>query len=125
MRTLNIIVVDDEEAIGGVVASVLRREGHEVEAFSDSRMVLALVGANPEAFDLVITDHEMPGLPGYTMVQELRAKGFHKHVIVLSGAVHLNLERVYQDLNVDFIIKKPFRLENIREAVSVLAKMEA
>ena len=51
MRTLNIIVVDDEEAIGRVVASVLRREGHEVEAFSDSRMVLALVGANPEAFD--------------------------------------------------------------------------
>src|SRR6267154_1568022 len=57
-----IIVVDDEEGVTSALRRSLRREGYEISVSNDPKE--ALVRLKSESFDLVISDHLMPGMTG-------------------------------------------------------------
>src|SRR5882672_6562303 len=59
------LVVDDDPTVLELTTEVLRSVlGSEVVACGDSRRALEVFFAEPEAFELVITDFNMPGLDG-------------------------------------------------------------
>ena len=57
-----ILVVDDEEGVTSALRRSLRREGYEISTSNDPKE--ALVRLKSETFDLVISDHLMPGMTG-------------------------------------------------------------
>jgi PAS domain S-box-containing protein len=66
-----ILVVDDEPAVAKMVTMMLERLRYQVTGLSSSIEALAVFKANPDQFDLVITDLTMPNLPGQKLAAEL------------------------------------------------------
>lgn len=68
-----ILVVDDDEDIRGLVQARLRAAGHLVVAASSGPEALAVVGERG-APDLAVLDVSMPGMTGFDLLGELRAR---------------------------------------------------
>ncbi len=106
-----IVVVDDESDIVELFSEALKSEGYDVIAFTDPRMALEHIEANPEKCSLLITDYRMNGLNGYELgikVKELNAK---IKVILVSAYDNiednkLNFELLNKPLQIQTLIKK-------------------
>lgn len=81
----SILVVDDDPAILQSLVFVLEDEGFAVRSASNGRAALAL--HEQERADLILSDVMMPLLDGVGVVAELRGRGDHTPVILMS-AVH-------------------------------------
>jgi DNA-binding response OmpR family regulator len=66
----HVLVVDDEQSLAKVVASYLRRDGHEVSCAFDGPGALAAARREPP--DLVVLDLNLPGLDGVEVCRALR-----------------------------------------------------
>ena len=65
-----ILLVEDDGAIRRINAQVLVRSGYQVAAAQDGAAGWEALHAND--FDLLITDHSMPGLSGLELVKKVR-----------------------------------------------------
>ena len=59
-----VLYVDDEEALAGLAVRVLERAGYAAESYTAPGEALAAFSADPGAYALVMTDHNMPGMSG-------------------------------------------------------------
>src|SRR5262245_4151533 len=71
-RDQTILVVDDSQAWLRLGGEILTGWGYQVQTCEDPRDALSLLKQNPEQFDLVITDLQMPCLDGIELAAELR-----------------------------------------------------
>ena len=70
---------------------------------------------------MLIADNTMPGLTGSELIQKLRAVNFSGKIMVLSGHLTPELERIYRALGVEEIVRKPYDLSSIRMALERIA----
>lgn len=83
---MRICVIDDHRVNLEVLQSVLAAvPSWRVEGFLDP--FLALVRCESIEFDLVLVDHEMPGLNGVELIRRLRASSRYAHVPVVMVTV--------------------------------------
>jgi signal transduction histidine kinase len=80
-----ILLVDDEPSFTGVLARVLRRDGHTVEIAANGRQALAKL--EERAYDLILSDWRMPELDGPSLYRTLAQRYPHlsHRMIVLTG----------------------------------------
>ncbi len=121
-EALRILAVEDEKAVAQILAVVLGGPMAKVTRASDGWEALIKVGATPQPFDVIITDHRMPRMGGLEFVRSLRTRNFGGKILVLSA--HLSDEdiRAYEELGVDMMMSKPFDFAEIQNAVAVLTK---
>ncbi len=67
----NVLFVDDEASLVEIGREMLEMLGYTVTGVQSSKEALALFTADPGTFDLVITDHTMPGMTGYDLAREM------------------------------------------------------
>lgn len=72
LRSLRLIIADDERDTVLTLMMILRHEGHSVKGVHSGEEVLA--AAAEEKPDAIILDIQMPGMSGYTIAQELRRR---------------------------------------------------
>jgi signal transduction histidine kinase/ActR/RegA family two-component response regulator len=82
-----VICIDDDPVVGMVVLALLERAGCLVQYYSDPDEALHAIRAQPEAVDLVVTDHSMPGMSGLEVAAELARIRPRLPVILLSGYI--------------------------------------
>jgi PAS domain S-box-containing protein len=80
-----ILVVDDEIPVLNMMQQQLRKMGYRVITRADSLEAMNTLRADPGHFDLVITDHTMPGLQGADLAEELGALRPGLPVILMTG----------------------------------------
>ncbi|MBK9572311.1 MAG: response regulator [Rhodoferax sp.] len=66
-----ILIADDDATILHVVSTLLRFEGYEVETAADGQAALQQVLQRPP--ELLISDIQMPGLDGLSLLRAIRA----------------------------------------------------
>jgi DNA-binding NtrC family response regulator len=66
-----VLVVDDEVSLVYFMRELLQRRGFDVSVATDSHEAWDLFSANPDQFDLVITDQTMPGLSGVQLAGKM------------------------------------------------------
>jgi predicted ATPase/signal transduction histidine kinase/CheY-like chemotaxis protein len=103
----SVLVVDDEEMVAEVTASMVNRLGYRVEKWTSSREALAAFKARPGAYDLLITDQIMPGLSGAELVQEIRQVRPDIPVILCTGFSSQMDERKAAEQGIDGFTYKP------------------
>jgi two-component system response regulator HydG len=81
--TGRILLVDDDPALGGYLARILRRGGFDVVHELDSES--ALVRVQAEQWDLLMTDVEMPGMSGLELLDRVHELVPGLPVAVLTG----------------------------------------
>jgi CheY-like chemotaxis protein len=118
---LHILLAEDERSVAFSISSALKPDGHKVEIVSDGEQALAKLTAEPGAFDLLITDNNMPRMTGIELVRRLRDTSFRGKILVLSA--HLSPENcaAYEALRVDGMISKPFDLYYLRAVINAMA----
>jgi signal transduction histidine kinase len=113
---LRILVVDDEPVTRDVVTRYLRFEGHEVTVAANGSDAWAeFVAGN---FDLLLTDHAMPGMSGLHLAAAAREARPDLSVILLTGFGHAGLRDGETPEFVDVVISKPVPQAALRKAVA-------
>jgi signal transduction histidine kinase/ActR/RegA family two-component response regulator len=81
----SILFVDDEEALVDVGKEMMEEFGYKVVTCTDATEALKVFRAEPEKFDLVITDKSMPHMSGFELAEELFRIRSDTSVILLTG----------------------------------------
>jgi two-component system chemotaxis response regulator CheY len=119
---LSILLDDDDENVRRLYALILRNYGHKVETAEDGAAALEAVRLRPGAFDLIITDHQMPHLDGIGLVRDLKSTPYRGALIVYSGALSGELVELYRELGVTESLRKPVSLSNLFDALAGIPK---
>lgn len=96
---------------------LLQSRGCACEAVAGGQEALQAIAADTRGFDLVLTDHQMPGLDGLALVQTLRAAGFPGRILVHSSTLDVTGRLAYERLRVDGIIEKPAPASTLLQAI--------
>jgi two-component system response regulator AtoC len=106
-----ILVVDDEERLGDVLAAALEDLGYRATAVTSAKA--ALLALEQSRFDLVLTDLRMPVMDGRGLLREVRSRWPDTPVIILTAfaAVRDAVELVKEGA-FDYIAK-PFEIEDV------------
>ena len=83
-RPLSILFVDDEQLLVMVGADMLESNGHQVTAAGSGAEALELLRSNGR-FDLLITDHAMPGMTGVELAAKAKEVVPEIRVVLASG----------------------------------------
>lgn len=108
-----ILVVDDEEILRSALNACLTHAGHEVVEVESGEE--ALVRLEVEHFDLVLTDHRMPGMTGQQLAATVKASRPSLPVILFTGYA----EEVDMSC-LDLVLSKPGDLPNLVGSVRAI-----
>ena len=95
---------------------MLAFDGHVVETASSGEDALAIF--EREKFDLVITDFAMPSMKGDELAAAIKARNPNQPVVMITAYAEMLQNSASPMKGVDFLISKPFLLENLREAIA-------
>jgi PAS domain S-box-containing protein len=116
-RGKRILFVDDEEVLAVMGQKTLERLGYKVEAQTSVTAALALVRADPQRFDLVITDMTMPEMTGMDLATRLQEIRTDLPIILTSGySANLTAERT-RALGISEMLMKPHTIHALAMAV--------
>jgi PAS domain S-box-containing protein len=112
-----VLVVDDEPPLANQLRTIFEIDGHEVQVCTSGEEALAAVRSRP--FDLVLTDLGMPEVTGWDVAREAKKVLPNVRVGLVTGwAEELRDPRELASRGVDFVISKPYRLDEIRTATA-------
>ena len=111
-----ILVVDDEPFVCDAVKMMLAFDRHAVETATNGKDALAKFEKGK--FDLVITDFEMPAMKGDELAAAIKARDPNQPVVMITAYAEMLQSSGNRLTGVDFVISKPFLLENLREAIA-------
>jgi CheY-like chemotaxis protein len=118
-----ILVVDDEPLVCDAVKMMLHFDGHFVETIGSASGALAML--EKSQFDLVITDFQMPDMKGDELAAAIKARDPKQPVVMITAYAEMLQASGNPLTGVDFIISKPFLLENLREAIAKVTPLPA
>jgi CheY-like chemotaxis protein len=112
-----VLVVDDDPAVVILLHRVLRDLdiGHDIITTSDSRDVLAQLGAR--RIPLVIADYSMPGMDGLQLTTAIKARDSNTRVALITAYATPALAQQASAHFVDYYLPKPFPLETFEQMV--------
>ncbi len=93
-----ILVVDDEPPLVAILERMLGHLGYRIESTTKSESALEKFRADPERFDLVVTDLAMPGIPGDKLARKIvEIRPAAKVIIWTAFSEGLNKETLLQN----------------------------
>src|SRR5215510_11754699 len=99
-----VLVVEDNEALRGLVVMLLEQKGHSVLVASNGLEGLMVYSSYRARLDLVLTDIDMPQMNGIQLTARIRARDPSKKILLMSGRP---LDRVEGPDNCP-LLSKPF-----------------
>ncbi|HLY63715.1 MAG TPA: HD domain-containing phosphohydrolase [Terriglobia bacterium] len=107
----NVLAVDDDPGINQLIGDKLRHEGFSCVSYSNPEEALA--ACETKAFDILITDLQMPGMSGLQLIEEARKKNPRSAYLVITGVddIHVGIDAMKRGAD-DYLVK-PFRLDSL------------
>lgn len=105
-----VIVVEDDQAISGLIALYLRRDGHEVDSFADGARALhawEAAGAGSRPYEIVVLDLMLPGLDGRGVARRIRGQS-SVPILMLTALDDMRDKLEGFSLGADDYLTKPF-----------------
>ncbi len=106
-----VLVVEDEPEMQFLLAENLEVEGCQVTTADTGERALSKVGEQP--FDLMLLDLMLPGMSGFAVCREVRARGLRLPIIVLTARSAESDRVVGLDLGADDYVTKPFGVQEL------------
>jgi len=112
-----ILFVEDEAAVRGIAARLLRQRGYEVIEAADGEEALELAEQHAGTIDMMISDVIMPGLDGPALLKKARPFLGDAPVLFISGYAESDFSDLLQDeVGVSFL-PKPLDIKTLAERV--------
>jgi len=120
-----ILWVDDEPTLVEACKRMVGSLGYDIAARTSSIEALEAFRANPDEFDLVITDMTMPSMTGVELARALMAIRPDIPIILCTGFSELVSENQAKALGIREFVMKPILRRNIAEAIRRALRKEA
>jgi DNA-binding response OmpR family regulator len=117
---LNILVVEDDAEMAGLLVQGLQEDAHQVDLARDGFTALAL--SNAGSFDLVLLDVMLPGLNGIEVAKQLRCRKADVAVLMLTARDALPDIVKGLDAGADDYMTKPFSFQELLARVRALGR---
>ncbi|HZY02857.1 MAG TPA: sigma-54 dependent transcriptional regulator [Anaeromyxobacteraceae bacterium] len=108
---MHVLIVDDDEALRGLLARELSRSGHRVAQAADAARCLALVQESEP--DAVLLDLLLPDRPGIEVLRQLRAERPAVEVVVLTAHGTIDTALAAMKLGAYDYLRKPCHLQEL------------
>jgi len=116
-RGETVMIVDDEPTLVALAEEMLAGLCYEPVGFESSRLALQAFAANPERFDIVLTDEAMPELVGTELAREIRLLRPDIPIILMSGHGGAPLEHRAATIGVQEVLHKPLQRIDLAESL--------
>ncbi len=114
-----ILVVDDEPAVNRLVSRYLTHLGYGVMVASSAEEALAAVRRRRPRIDLVLSDVVMPGMDGVALAALLLARCPGPSVILMTGQLPEEIERLNVNGQIVPVLRKPLNLDELQTLLQV------
>ena len=111
---MKVLVVDDEQLVRWFLDRALRKSGYEV--ITASNIAEAAERLRTDAIGLLFLDLRMPEGDGVQLIRQLDDPAKRPKIIVCSAFITQDLEEEFREKGI-CILRKPFKLEELNEAV--------
>lgn len=120
MRTIRILIIDDDKDICEYMQLLLSQSGYEVTAQTDARAALELL--KEEEFHVVILDIMMPELNGMELLERIRDFDSDIAIIIFTGYPSVDTAVTSMKYNVSDYIKKPFDVDEFNQTLEKILR---
>jgi signal transduction histidine kinase/ActR/RegA family two-component response regulator len=118
-QNYRVLWVDDDEIIVAMAKRRLAAFGYHVTVFTDCNAALAEFGQAPQAYDLVVSDLNMPQMTGVQFAEAIQARVADKPVIIVTATPDLvNTEK--SSALISKVISKPIAFSELNSAITSL-----
>lgn len=118
----HVLVIEDEPQMRSMLTDNLEFEGYRVTAVASGEEALQVVTSRH--FALLLVDVMLPGISGFDVCQQLRARGMHVPIVVLTARTHEQDRVRGLDLGADDYVSKPFSVRELLARVRALVRRD-
>lgn len=115
LRSLRILLVDDEPSFRDALAKWLEDDGHTVDTAIDGVEGFEKFCAG--TWDIILVDRAMPRMNGFELAFAIKERNPHVPVVMVSGLPGLPAGADGFLSPVDVCVRKPFRAEHLRDSM--------
>ena len=117
-----ILICDDDKDIVSALDIYLTSEGYATVKAYDGQECLRL--AEREPVDLILLDVMMPGLDGYTVARQVRARHLGTPILMLTARSGLEDRITGLNAGADYYLTKPFDTRELLACVNALLRRQ-
>ena len=120
---MRVLIVEDDRKLAGFIQSGLEREGYSVDVLSDGRD--AGDQARTIDYDAVVLDLMLPGVSGFQVMRDIRARKASLPILILTARDSLEERVAGLDAGADDYMAKPFALAELVARLRALLRRGA
>lgn len=118
-----VAIVDDDRSVTDSLKVLLESVGHQVETFDSAEAFLA--SYDPNRPGCIVLDERMPGMSGRELQQELVRRRALSPVILVTAYAGVQMAVDTMQLGAISLLEKPFREQDMLEAIWQALKQDA
>jgi two-component system, cell cycle response regulator CpdR len=113
-----VLIADDEDSMRLLVARAIAMDGHEIVTAQDGAEALDILTREDGAFDLLLTDIQMPVMDGIALALAAARDFPNLTVLLMTGFADQRERASNLEAIIHGVITKPFSVTDIRTAVA-------
>lgn len=117
---MRVLLVEDEKRMAQALCEILRQEKYEVDHYANGTDGLAAVESG--IYDIVILDVMLPGMNGYEIAKNARARGITTPILMLTAKAELDDKVTGLDSGADDYLTKPFMTKELLARLRALGR---
>lgn len=110
-----VLVVDDSRTLRSLTAIQLTEEGFIVDTASSGVEAVAMIGQNPDGYDILLTDYAMPQMSGLELVSAARQYRPNFAAVIITG--YAEVEAMNTRPSDVVVVAKPFSIDDLLAAL--------
>jgi CheY-like chemotaxis protein len=111
-----ILVVDDDAMMRSVLTDILIQSGCHVDEIGSGHEALEMF--DHDEYDMVLTDLGLDDMSGWEVAQKIKEHSPNTPVVLITGWGTQLSEDENRARGVDFVVSKPFKLEELRSVIN-------
>ena len=119
---MKILIIEDEKLLANSIKTLLTRKGFEVECVYDGKTGAEY--AELGVYDLLILDVMMPGMDGYQVAREVRARRCSTPILMLTAKSDLEDRITGLNAGADYYLTKPFDTRELLACIHALLRRQ-
>jgi len=117
LKGVRVLLVDDEIFIREMGVDVLDMLGCTTTTAEDGRKAWHKFEEDPKAFDVIISDYNMPEMTGIDLAEKVLTLRPGMPFIISTGFSSGFTEKAAEDLGIAGILQKPYLVNQLKEAI--------